>query len=90
VWSPDGRRIYYAVDGQRLIMATLDPGPPVRVLRREMLLDGGFFLSTGHASFDVTRDGNHLLLARNVASDAEIVVAYNWREQVRARIAAQR
>jgi len=88
VWSPDGHKLYYMLNGERIVMATLDPGPPLRVLGRTTLIDGGYFLNTGHASFDVVAGGKELLLLKTVTSDAELVVAYNWREQVRARLRA--
>jgi hypothetical protein len=76
------------VNSERIVMATLEPEPSVRVLDRTTLLDGGYFLNTGHANFDVSPDGKELLLLKTVASDAELVVASNWREQVRARFRA--
>jgi Tol biopolymer transport system component len=88
VWSPDGHKIFYMVNGERIVMATLDPGPPLRVLGRRTLVDGGYFLNSGHATFDVAAGGKELLLLKTVTSDADLVVAYNWREQVRARLHA--
>src|SRR5262249_35252632 len=88
VWAPDGHRLFYMVNGERIGMAALNPGPPLRVLSRTTLVNGGYFLNSGHAGFDVATGGKELLLLKTVTSDAELVVAYNWREQVRARLRA--
>ena len=87
MWSRDGRRIFYVVQGERLVQATLDPGPPIRVIDRKTVVDGGFYFAPGHATFDVSPNGRELLLLKSLGG-AEFVVANNWNEQVRARIRA--
>jgi Tol biopolymer transport system component len=88
LWSPDGRRLFYVVNTERLVAADLETTPTVHAVSRTTLLDGGYDFNVGHASYDITPDGKQLLLLKNVSSDAEVIVAYNWAEQARVRIRA--
>jgi serine/threonine-protein kinase len=90
VWSRDGRRLFYvdAQDNARLMMATIAPGTTLRLIDRKPFADGYYF-STGHASYDVAPDDRHLLLLKPAGGDAEVVVALNWREELRERTEAR-
>jgi len=48
------------------------------------LFEGPYFLSPGHASFDVSPDGASLVMLRPVKGNGEqIVVIHNWKAELR-------
>jgi serine/threonine-protein kinase len=85
VWSRDGRRIFYTF-GSRVYEATVVTSPIFAVTARRMLFEGPYFLSPGHASFDVSPDGASFVMVRPVAGSGEqIVVIHNWQAELRSR-----
>ena len=85
VWSRDGRRIFY-VSGTKLLAASVATSPAFAVTAREVLFEGNYFLSGGHAPFDVSPDGMSFLMLRPVvANSEEIVVIPNWAAKLRAQ-----
>ncbi len=88
VWTRDGRRIIYAV-GTQMMEATVTTSPTFAVTSRRALFQGDFYFNPAHAMFDVSPDGNSLLMLRNDPSSAEqIVVIHNWQAELRAKAKA--
>jgi serine/threonine-protein kinase len=89
-FSADGNSVYYT-SGNALLRARVSRDPGFRVISRDTLLRPGAV--TGIASFrgdrwyDIGRDGRLLLLASD-KDDYQIVVAPNWRTELRRRLAA--
>ena len=89
VWSPDGRKIFYA-EGQKFIAASVVTTPTFAVSSREVLFEGSFLFGLGHATFDVARDGKSFLMLRPVAgSEEQVVVVHNFMTELRARRRSQ-
>ncbi|HEX6251329.1 MAG TPA: protein kinase [Gemmatimonadaceae bacterium] len=85
VWSRDGRRLFYR-DNQSFHAATVSLTPTFSVLSREVLFRDDFVKAPlPHANYDVTPDGSHLLLLK-ATEQAQVVVAHNWREEVRTQL----
>jgi hypothetical protein len=88
IWTRDGRRIIYAL-GTKMLEATVTTSPTFAVTSRRALFQGDFFFNPGHAMFDVSPDGNSLLMLRNDPNSAEqIVVIHNWQAELKAKFKA--
>lgn len=88
VWAPDSRRLFYA-QGQTIYSVTLSTSPELAIASRAALFDGDFTLLPGHATYDVAPDGKHLLMLKPIGDDAQTIVAYNWRDELRSRTQGQ-
>ena len=88
VWSRDGRRLFY-VNGQKMMVATVALTPALTISVPQELFEGDFTYLPGHATYDVSADGKQLVLLKPVGGDAQAVVAYNWRNELRARTGAK-
>jgi Tol biopolymer transport system component len=85
VWSRDGRTIFYTF-ASKVFEATVVTSPTFAVTGHRLLFEGPYFLSPGHASFDVSPDGASFLMVRPVAGISEqIVVIHNWKAELKAR-----
>ena len=90
VWSRDGKAIFYVgALGGVIVRARLAPGAPLRVIARDTVVRGRYYLPArnGHALFDVMPDGEHLVLIRRVDAFVQPVVAVGWLTEARARYA---
>jgi eukaryotic-like serine/threonine-protein kinase len=85
VWSRDGRKIYF-LSNQRMMVATVTTSPTFAVTSRKMLFASDYFDLPGHASFDVSPDGKRFLMLKQSISGDQVIVAHNWREEMRARL----
>ena len=86
VWSRDGRRLYYR-DNRQLIAATVRTDPLFAVTAREVLFEDDYIgFTLPHANYDVAPDGAHLLFLK-ASADPELQVVYNWRAELRVRLA---
>jgi Tol biopolymer transport system component len=85
LWSPDGRRIYYA-NANKIFAATVQLAPTFTVLSRQEVLGAGQYSlsSPVHAPWDLAPDGKHLLLVRPTRADNGLVVVHNWKKELRA------
>ncbi len=88
VWSRDGGRIFFtnvAPSGSQMLAATVTVSPTFKVTRQETLFAGDFVSGGGHATFDVSREGQSILMLRPVPGKGEqVVVVYNWAATLRA------
>jgi Tol biopolymer transport system component len=86
IWSRDQKRIFFVWAGA-LHAATVRTGSDFAVTKREKLFGGGFVIMTPpRASYDVSRDGNHFLLLRQVDRGEQLVVAHDWKHELRERV----
>jgi serine/threonine-protein kinase len=85
LWSPDGRRIYYA-NSNRIFAAAVQRAPTFAVLSRQEVIGGGQYslASPVHAPWDLAPDGKHLLLLRPMQAENGLVVVRNWKNELRA------
>jgi serine/threonine-protein kinase len=88
VWSLDGSKLYYrsGVNGARMEEATLVMSPQFTATRR-MLFERPYNDEFWHRNYDLSRDGKHFLVVRNVgaAEQAPTFIVHNWGAEVRAR-----
>ena len=85
IWSRDGRRIFFA-RGTQMFEARVSTTPTFSVTSRRSLFQGDYFFNQAQAMFDVSRDGNSLLMLRNDPNSAEqIVVIHNWQAELKAK-----
>jgi Tol biopolymer transport system component len=83
VWSPDGRAIFYA-SGPWLVAASVATTPSFSVIRREVLFER-VIAGAGRAAYDVSPDGEALLMLMPASGEAErIVVVRDWVAELHA------
>jgi Tol biopolymer transport system component len=89
VWAPDGKELFLQCDdgeNMRVLVATVEPGPPLRLGEPRVLFEGPFvFSSDAGASFNLSPDGSRLLLARRESDYRRadhLVVVQNWHGEV--------
>jgi serine/threonine-protein kinase len=88
VWSRDGQRLFYR-DFQNFVAANVRTSPTFSVLSRETLFADSFVpASLPHANYDVTPDGEHLVLLKPTQS-AEATIVYNWIGELRKKLRGQ-
>ncbi len=88
VWSRDGRQLFYRGGGS-LMAARLEPGPAFRVASRTALFPDSYSYATNpHANFDVTPEGDFVLL--EPVGESKMIVITNWVSRMRARMAEGR
>jgi len=86
VWSPDGRRLYYAYGG-RLEAATLAFAPTFAVTARETLFEPGSSSPPSHANYDITPDGKQFVMLKPTGAEAQLIVVHDWKYELRERTA---
>ena len=86
VWSPDGRRVFYAKD-QTLLAATVSFSPTFSVTARDTIFRTGMTNVPVHASYDVAPDGKHFVIIRSTGPDAQLIIVHDWKYELRARFA---
>jgi serine/threonine-protein kinase len=82
VWDRRGEALFYR-SGNEFIRASLSFTPTPRVTGRSVVLRGAFgqWFDTG---YDVTPDGQRLLVAESI-SGGQLVIVVNWLEELRRR-----
>ena len=89
LWSKDGRRIFFRTDdGHAIWAATITTGPSAAVHGRTKLFEGNFDWDDVVADYDVSADGEFVMVRFPQASD-EVVVALNWADRLRRRLHAR-
>ena len=85
VWSGDGTRLYYR-NGEERMVARITTRPEFAVTSRDSLFGGGFGTWLGHAAYDVSPDGTHLLLLKQVNDSTRTIVVQNWERELQERL----
>jgi serine/threonine-protein kinase len=87
VWARDGRRLFYR-DGRHLVAATISTSPAFVVTgRTDLFPDTYMFARAPHANYDVSLDGTRFLMVK-ITARPQLVVAYGWLSELRARVRA--
>lgn len=85
VWSPDSKSIF-CVYGGAVHVADLRTEPDFGVTSRRRLFSGNYIMMVPPAAnFDMTPDGKHLVLLRPISEGEHLIVAHNWKHELRAR-----
>jgi serine/threonine-protein kinase len=85
VWAGDGTRLYYR-NGEERMVARITTRPDFAVTSRDSLFGGGFGTWLGHAAYDVSPDGTHLLLLKEVDDSTRTIVVQNWERELQERL----
>ena len=86
-WSRDGKEIFY-VENSTLMAVPVTTDPVFSAGNAEPLFsDPGLSFGTGFCSYDVTSDGQRIVMAERLQSDSPPVirVVRNWHEEFRDR-----
>jgi hypothetical protein len=88
VWAPDGRTLYYRdATGTRVYAAPVQPGS-VPQFGTPAIIDGDWTPGTTYGRrYDITPDGNALLLMSRVAIGRELQIVLNFDEVIRRKMA---
>jgi serine/threonine-protein kinase len=87
LWNPNGRELFYR-SGNRMMAVPVTMQPVFSAGRPTILFEGDYLASpfpqTG-TTYDVTRDGQRFLMAKDVESAAatQINVVVNWHEELK-------
>jgi eukaryotic-like serine/threonine-protein kinase len=84
LWSRDGKRLYYRT-GAELIAATVTTVPSLAVTARQVLFEGPYATDVYHPNYDVAPGGGFVMV-RPVDEGRQLVVAVNWRQELRQRV----
>jgi serine/threonine protein kinase len=76
VWGPTGRELFYR-SGDQLISVAIDPGPPLTMGAREVLLEGAYVPNPMNANYDVHPDGDRFIMLRSNEKERSVVVVTN-------------
>jgi class 3 adenylate cyclase/Tol biopolymer transport system component len=94
VWSSTGREIFYVADGgtsdltrRQMTMATVDPGPPFRVLDTQTLfsVEDSYYLANNSTSYRLMGDDERFLMGRYMRGTwrVELVLVQNFAVELR-------
>jgi len=93
VWLSNQELAYHAGDSDSLIVAALELGATIRVLRRTGVFDYSKYISGSRSwqGYDASRDGKHFVVVRpaRIQGGAEPMVVLNWFTDIKRRFAAQ-
>ncbi len=81
VWSPDGRTLYY-VQGLKMIAASIETTPAIRIVDRKVLFEEEFVQYRWSRQFDLTPDGTRFIMIKNPPRST-IEVITNWFAELR-------
>jgi hypothetical protein len=88
VWSRDRRHLYYR-DGQQFVEVAYTAASEFKVnSRTPIFADVYMTAALPHANYDVLPDGSGILALRQVGG-RQLIIAHNWRVELRRQIAAQ-
>jgi serine/threonine-protein kinase len=85
VWAPDGSELFYR-QGTAVMAVPVETEPELAVGAPMQLFDGPYLVDgTGHASYDISPDGERfLMIAQGAANRLEVVL--NWSEELKRLI----
>ena len=86
VWAPSGQELFYEAPGGAIMAVKVDTksnawsaGAPTKVLEGSYLTEGG-----GIRDYDVSRDGQRLLMIKPSPADAtQIIVVQHWTDELK-------
>jgi serine/threonine-protein kinase len=85
VWSHDGRKIFYR-NGGRVMAAELASSPTLSVTARRPVLSMGAPGSEVGANYDISPDGNRILIGKPAGREEKLTVVANWFTEVRRKL----
>ncbi len=89
VWSRDGRELFYR-NGNRMMIARIEPGETFRASRPEVLFEGSYEYSEWGRNYDVSPDGKRFLMTKFMTEQQTAAPTINlvisWLEELRRRV----
>ena len=89
-WRSDGRELFYVSNDERLMGVTVEPGPPLSVGPRVVLVDGDYYFGGNLRNYDVDASDSRFLLLQPIADGRReaprVVAVFNWFEELTARV----
>jgi len=87
LWAPDGRRVFFR-NADRLVAVDLRTAPTLAVVGRTTspgFWAGGATTASNYddVAYDLSPDGRTFVAATRVRTDARVLVAFNWAEELR-------
>jgi len=76
VWAPSGRELFYRLADQ-VLAVPIDPGPPMTIGTRSVLLEGAYVPNPMHANYDIHPDGDRFVMLRSGEGERSVVVVTN-------------
>ena len=89
MWAASGRELFYrSPDG--IMSVSVTTGATFGMGERKLVQAGDYLSNASHQNFDVSPDGQDILLIRRAGEEAQTVVVQNWLRELRARTAGQK
>jgi hypothetical protein len=89
-WISDRELAYLDYSTRRLVIATIQAGDPVQIVKRTPLFSVQSYRIAGTSamSFDVNRDGSEFYFAKTLDGLAEsrLVLTLNWADELRKQL----
>lgn len=88
-WSRDGSKLYYR-GARQMYVASIATGAGVSIVSRRVLFTDAFDgdMPMPHRNYDLTHDGNFVMIAANTGDAPQTIVVLNWLQELRTKIAA--
>jgi len=79
VWNPNGREIFYR-SGDKMMSVEVTTTPEVKLSNPRMLFEQRYAFGAGITipNYEVTRDGQHLIMVKDEAGAGRLNVVFNW------------
>ena len=84
LWARSGRELFYR-NGEAVIAVPIETDPNFRAGNPEVVFEGAYFLGPGGRTYDVSPDGERLLMIKPVENESgtsQIIVVENWFEEL--------
>jgi serine/threonine-protein kinase len=90
-WSHSGRELFYRDAAGMLVSATVDPGPPFRVVSRQPLFSATMYRGDArHRAYAVSpEDQSFLFVDLQARPSAELVIVLNWFAELKRLMSRQ-
>jgi eukaryotic-like serine/threonine-protein kinase len=85
IWSHDQHYLFFR-NAQKMMRAKISTAGRFTVESPELLFESEFDLTPGHANYDVSPDGQHLLMLKPAGGDAQTIIAYDWQSALKAQV----
>ena len=84
VWSRAGTALYYRDPLGQIVELAVTTAPSFSIGRRRVVISGDYLPDASHANYDVSPDGDFLLLKR-AGAESQTIVVHNWIRELRAK-----
>lgn len=90
-WSRDGHRLFFR-GARQMFVADIATAPNLSVTNRRVLFTDAFDgdMPMPHRNYDLTRDGQFVMIAANAGDKPQTIVVLNWLQELRAKLRAAR